>query len=811
MSILKGPAGNIVKTATGAAITSAKNSAIQTAKSVVNSPQISVDGVASAVEGAVADVKGAIASSIGGSINNFVGGLASGFNDQLGGYLGGLLGGLGFDPGGNELNKFASYNYIFTLSALTNFELNFPDFSYRLFGPRIKILQSGGAPDKTRLLSEFFGPVEYFIDDVELVHVPSFNNKTKQTDAAAFEFSVQEPYSMGMFIETIKVAAKRAGHANHLTAPFCLSLEFVGYDDNGRVHRTRARHYPITLPQVSFSVTEGGSQYQVKAVPYNHIGFSDQNQNTKTDINITGRNVQEILQSGASSLAAVLNTRMLKLEQAKQIGKADQVVIMFPTERASLSTALLGIKETDKGAVQEGELRELPFEAERKQELFESLNGTESTEIDADFEAKLKETLGISIQRSAVGETIREYVQEEDNINHIGKAKVVVEPTGDGDQTNPGANDTNTEENPNEIDRKKVAHNDELRSFKFNANTKIQDIIEEVLIASEWGRGITERLENPDENGNVEWFKIESQVYAMADGNTVSATGAEPKVFVYRVIPYKVNAARFSSPTKAQPSLAATYLTRAREYNYIYTGQNQDILDFDIQFDNAYFLGVNSDRGQLNAGNKTKGQNGMTTDDKKNNVKLNEGDQGQTSGSGTKQVKDTTGPSTGGQGGGGSDTTEVQIARMFNDALVNSHADLIQVDLKIWGDPFYMSDSGMGNYNAAETGLFNFNANGQMDYQNGDVNVVLNFRTPQDIRNPGYMQFPGFGLLPVKSFSGLYRVNEVTSSFSGGEFTQVLKINRLINQEGDIKAIGSKGNNAVITAGEPENDLGDAT
>ena len=46
-------------------------------------------------------------------------------------------------PFRNELNQFASYSPVFTLGCLTNIELNFP-LSYRILGPAVKIIRSGG-------------------------------------------------------------------------------------------------------------------------------------------------------------------------------------------------------------------------------------------------------------------------------------------------------------------------------------------------------------------------------------------------------------------------------------------------------------------------------------------------------------------------------------------------------------------------------------------------------------------------------------------------------------------------------------------
>ena len=785
--------------------------ATRAAGSVQNSTRINVNGIASAVEGAANELAGAVVAPIANAVQGFSGAL-SGLAGQGLGFIGSFLGGLlnGFPPFTNELEKFASCNYIFTLGCLTPTELNLPDFTYRLFGPRIVILRSGGAPDKIRTLSEVGGKGEYYIDDVEIYSIITPNRGTKQTDALNFDFKVFEPYSMGMFLETLQVAALRAGYSNYLNAPFLLSLDFVGYDDAGNPTKAinSTRHFPIKMMEVTYAVTEQGSTYSCAAVGFTDSAFGDNAQSAKTDIQITGRTVSEILQSGAQSLTSVINGRNLKLEQSGQISKADKYVIIFPTKNSSLEESILGAKEEDAGATtKEGELRE--FTDEEKQELAESIGVFQNGQLPADFDQRLESLLGVSITRSEVAETIREYAEKDENINDIGSAKITrsYQDPGNVPAADPAA--TQLETTPGQICRAQCVIPDELRTFQFPTGKKMQDMIEEVVLASEWGRSITERLDQPDDKNMVDYFKVDAQIYDMIDGATVAETGETPKVYVYRVIPFKVSASRFASPSRPQPNLAALRAQAAKVYNYIYTGKNKDILDFDIKFDNAFFVGIGASRGQGTSTQRVGGQNQMTGTGNNNSSSTvtNPGDQQQTSSSGQASVRETTTTSTGQIGGTGSEPSELQVMRMFNDAMINSPADLLEIELKIWGDPFYLSDAAAGNYVAAPTNFFNITKDGTMDFQRGEVDIILNFRTPFDIGDDGWMDFPGLGLMPVKAFSGLYQVLEIESSFSGGKFEQNLKCIRRRNQESDTNNRGTSQGNSVIQTGANNNQI----
>ena len=132
-------------------------------------------------------------------------------------------------------------------------------------------------------------------------------------------------------------------------------------------------------------------------------------------------------------------------------------------------------------------------------------------------------------------------------------------------------------------------------------------------------------------------------------------------------------------------------------------------------------------------------------------------------------------------------------ARQFQDAITEG-ADMVQVDLRILGDPFYLGDSGMGNYSAQATNLKGLTADGGINYQDGQVYINVKFRNPVDISNiTGRYDFPSGDT--VTQFSGLYMVSKVENSFSRNQFTQVLSLNRMVGQ--DVKDNGSAGKTLV--------------
>jgi hypothetical protein len=240
----------------------------------------------------------------------------------------------------------------------------------------------------------------------------------------------------------------------------------------------------------------------------------------------------------------------------------------------------------------------------------------------------------------------------------------------------------------------------------------------------------------------------------------------------------------FLPPNTPNPGTEQQKAQVVKEYNYIYTGKNLDILDWNIEFNAGFYTAMNSDGGKNNGDKKiTENQSSAANAENVEAAQVPQGQEPQKGQIPTTVIKDGVLTSTAYKGGGGLDDNASLAARQFHDAITSGN-DMIALDLTILGDPYYLGDSGMGNYSAVSTDNRHITADGSMNYQNGEVQVLINFRTPVDInQQTGLYDFTSTS---ISQFSGLYRVLQVDSTFSRGKFTQVLKMVRLKNQE--IKA-----------------------
>ena len=114
----------------------------------------------------------------------------------------------------NPLHVFSSYNCIFTFAVLTADEINFPDDTYAVGSPQLEIFRSGGKSESfvsTVFEDQIGGKLEYYIEDVEIEGIIVPNTRTRLTNATNISFQVLEPYSMGLFLQTLQIAALQAG------------------------------------------------------------------------------------------------------------------------------------------------------------------------------------------------------------------------------------------------------------------------------------------------------------------------------------------------------------------------------------------------------------------------------------------------------------------------------------------------------------------------------------------------------------------------------------------------------------------------
>ena len=691
----------------------------------------------------------------------------------------------GKPPFPNVLHNFATYNYIWTLSVLSPQDLNFPDDSYRKgkLGPII--LKSGSGEPNDRISTTYRsvdnpqGKFDYFIENVKISGMMGMDKSTGNTNATGLSFDITEPYSMGLFFQSLQIAAAESGYANYVDCPLLLRLEFKGHIDalrqNVQIPGT-TKFFPIKIMNITMRVSGNGSSYSCTAIPWNEKAHNTTYSQVKTEINIAGSTVQEMIQTGAKSLQKVVNDRYLESVKRKDVEVPDQILIVFPSDLKTSDAA----SSTD-----------------------DSSSPVSATSNPNEKQANLDVFKRLGVARGSDNFNL----VQKDNINPVGISSMGFNEYRKGD-AGFGKDNAVYDEKSGTYKRGNVSVSKTSSEARFAQGTDIPNVINQVILASDYGR----QALDPDkisEDGFINWWKIDTQVYMLDSDANLAKTGRKPNLVVYRVIPHRVHHSKFMAPNQPAKGVEKLKLDAIKEYNYLYTSKNLDIINFNIEFNAAFYTALTADGGKNNQGAQRIAETGGVAADapKENN------DKGSTEGGVTRAAdgslsSSTTGVElnqvptqtesdkiksrTGGKGGL-TDDAATMAARQFHDAITEG-SDMIQLDMSILGDPFYIGDSGVGNYSAQATNLKGINSDGAINNQDGAVYINVRFKNPIDIsRSTGRYDFPNGGIVP--QFSGLYMVTKVENSFSKGQFTQVLSLSRMVGQ--DVKDDGSAGKTLV--------------
>jgi hypothetical protein len=667
----------------------------------------------------------------------------------------------------NVLHNFASYNYIWTLSVLDAVSINFPDDTYKK-GDLGQIILKDGSGDPDNRVKTAYGKFEFFIDNVSINSVVGFDKSTGNTNAAGFKFKIIEPYSMGLFFQALQVAALNAGYKNYLDVPLLLTLEFKGHlnsitqgiDAGSITPEKTTKHFPLKLRTLNMNVTGRGAEYDCEAYPWNEKGFSSSYLDLKTDIAITGKTVVEMLQTGENSLEVVLNKR-LKGQKDKGIVKVpDQILILFPADIASSASS--ATNNDDAGATKNPSA------------------GSASSGANT-----LYGKLGVSVGANQV------LVQEvsDTTVNAIGRASMGFDLYRPGDA--PFADDNAVyNKETNTYTRGNITIDPSNGQMKFTQGTDIINAINQTILMSDYGRQALTEVQQT-ETGKIPWWRVETQVYTIPSEDNLAKTGTLPKLIVYRVVSYYVDASRFMPPNTANPKIEKVKAQIIKEYNYIYTAKNLDILSFDINFKNTFYTALAQDGTKNNQGVTDAKSGAASPATESQPAPPASGAAAPSPNDTPREVRPDSTQTQTGVGGGGRDTPETMAARQFQKNVVNNAVDMVNTTMTILGDPYYLGDSGMGNYTAKSTQYEQLNNDGAINYQSGEVQIMVNFRTPIDIDvSKGAYTFGPTEL--VNEFSGVFKVNQVDSNFSRGKFTQTLKMIRMPGQTTDTSKITGK-------------------
>ena len=663
----------------------------------------------------------------------------------------------------NPLEQFASYTVLWTMACLSPDQFNNPS-SYRNNPSDLKniVFSSGGRYDSQRTKT-YYGTPEYFINNFQMNCLIGSNEKSGNSNAIKFSFDIIEPYSMGLLLQSMQTAAINAGYLDYLqSTPYVLRMDIQGYNEVGQIIKSiKPKFFTMKLVSTKFTVNESGSSYKVEAIPYNHQGFSDVINTSYNDIKIFGGkdgSVAELLNEGENSLVAVLNRNEQKLVAEGKIGKPDQYSIQFP-KLASDWFSAAGDPPKNNKATKDPNIEDV-------------------------------RPINSGVQASRDTSTTLP-------INEIGAASLGFDQLSGGNALFKRAGDQ-YDAKTGVVKRDGMTIDTKQRAFQFGQGQTLTAIINQVILSSDYAKKAINAKDKGFEisaEGYIKWFKLDVQIELLEYDPIV---GDYAKKITFRVVPYFVHQSVFSNPNSAPVGYGELMKKVVKEYSYIYTGQNVDVLKFDININNLFYSAVKP--SPENEGSTTSNQDQKGSEKLNKTAETGKGVAAASQAASAGRSRPIRSPKllAGYKGGSGDKTTEQNVAETFQEAFLSGNsADMVTVDLEILGDTYWLIDSGISNYFSKITASNSqITEDGTMNYESGNIYIYLTFKTPADINETtGLYDFSVAG--KESPFGGIYRVNMCENTFQDGTWKQKLKLLRMPGPQGPEASNPINGNDPI--------------
>jgi hypothetical protein len=626
----------------------------------------------------------------------------------------------------NILHNFRSYNTLFILSCVPKGRIKSQNDYKGLENVNVVARSYGKTQaDVAENISGSSNRYNFYFNNVEFKNLIGFDGQTGMSMASSVQFEIFEPFGLTGFLRALQETAVQAKYADFRSAVFLLKVEFVGYPDEEVSPGENMT--PFTI--------EPASRY---------FPFIFRNIEIKTD------------ELGTRYTCKALPFNELAFGEPNKLN-------------SSVSIAGGTIKEI-------------------LNDLATYLTNSNVSETEGAAAEKYKDIYEFKFKKR--NDTNTGFIDTDDSL--IAKAAIDIKNKDDMQAKFSSPADESISKTDNKTKKKNTYLGNKQNIdpttpvIQFSNGSNIHDVVVAMLRDSSYGLDAIRKP--PDAEGMVEYFFIGIETEYLPQWNETKNRNTYK--YIYNIYPFKLHYTRvplFQSETIDDKPLARRI---RRKYNWIYTGKNKDIITFNLNFQYLYYQSVpNADVGKgANFDNKQTTTAGDSNDDLQGPFL-------------TPQTQETVlqagyglGPSPvyvnqalneNRQAGGGSTRgysgAAYELVRNFHQALLDN-VGMMKAEVEILGDPFFLVQGGIGNIQVNTGSLPGITVSGDADHLEGDIIIRMSFKNPVD-----YDATTGLLSPPSKEleWSGYYRVTEVTSRFSDGQFKQRLKLLRLTSQPHD--------------------------
>jgi hypothetical protein len=674
------------------------------------------------------------------------------------------------EPLPNSLLNYASYTYNLSLHSIDLQHYNdLASGKLPNYVPKHVLIASGGRVDAKFVRDGNFKE-DMFFKDFKMESIVGLNAESRGSNALSMNFTIIEPYGVTL-LERLFILAQKLKIQNWTEMVFLIQIDFIGWDDKGKVHapvsEVPSKYFPIKIISIDFTVNQQGAEYKVQAIPYNHQAFGQRLGRATGSYNIVANTVSEFFNAGKIDLKAAEEGERAELEKkyTRELSQYDESGGMQQEDKAKIEAELKNWRATASTNGQSGYAGAFKVWQEKlKREKAKGVVDQVEFDIHPD------------IAKSEI--VAQEYVQ-----------------ATDAKQGTPG----------DEHDKSKVKEQADYKNVthSISGGDSVLEVINRIVRQSKYirdqladpqaGTDLKAVSSNLKTDGPLNWYRITTKVN-IGEYDTIRNTYALKLKYIVR--PYTIYQSDFPGAPKGKiPG-------PVKEYNYIYTGHNVDVLNFDVKFDTGFFTAFTPDTlkyfttTQAADGNPDGETSKVEDDPSTNKAMLVRRLEPIGNNSATRNSSNNSDPKT-------------VIAESLFEYLVKRGADMITLDLSIVGDPAWLKQDEifMGGIKDGEIEEAPTNRNWINDktksivLDHGEVYILAKFITPVDW-DPvtGLMQTGKDGQMDKtmqSAFTGFYKVLTVSHDFEGGKFTQKLNCIRVLGDQydsGDVRVIDSSNN-----------------
>jgi hypothetical protein len=660
--------------------------------------------------------------------------------------------------------------------------------------------------------SQYFAE-DFYFDKLDIQTIIGSDGTNGSTNSITFKFTIMEPLGLSLLNRLIKAAAEVEngdGKNNYLEMPYCIQLDFFGYPDAGLESGTMfPEGQPFLIPGmtkflpfkfIAMDIKTGarGTEYNCEAIPFGANAFQEVIGAVPANFEVQAKDLDSFFDSATDAeLEKIIGERDEALRKAEQAAKDIRASGRSATED-QIRDAIDARKAAEDKLRGEGD--DNTYKVNSFVSAYNSWQVSMAKKGQADSFDQIRVEFAEQIR--AQGRLVQDEVQPAKN-------------TPQTDRGKPGDGASAKHQVLANAGKKTNGPKFDSSKFAVTAGTQVVEVINTMMKQTDyWREQFVNPVQGPAKDDSKETPLEETipVVRAWKIIPQVILTSLDAKLGRYHFIATYYVIVHVKYNRKHPMARRAWPAGWHRTYEYLYTGKNTDVIDWQLNFACTFMTSVPADAASKSA---TQGQvagedpnaPGNDNYDSKAYAELTSS----SAGGSNKKIQAGQGVNPNmyklendnirnSIGGNARKDSKSQIAGSVFQSLYGESVDMIQIEpLTIIGDPgfikqdeIFSNPSNDGRTLALTTQDLINGTNAYADenaaminLDGAEVHVLLIFRSPSDFDdNTGLVSTPPEYQSSI--VSGLYMVNQVTSEFSGGKFTQKLTLIRLADQDQEL-------------------------